>query len=102
MISHLHANTMHSSLQLPDVCACDLAASPGAAPRFSVTCTGETVYAEDIRRVMYSPCLSTAGLCFLDHPVPAMGSVFLTVNSLPKLYNRDVAWRPTTGFPCSA
>lgn len=41
-----------------------------------------------IRRVMDSPCLSAAGIRFLDHPVPAGGSAFLAVGSLLGIVER--------------
>ena len=46
---------------------------------------------------MNSPCLSAAGLRFLDHPVPAGGSAFLTVGSLP-VANFLVTGRPRRDF----
>ena len=46
---------------------------------------------------MDSPCLSAAGLRFLDHPVPAEGSAFLAVGSL-RSSSRDDACRPRRDF----
>jgi len=46
---------------------------------------------------MDSPCLSAAGLRFLDHPVPAGGSAFLAVGSLRRAVE-DGARRPRRDF----